>query len=468
MQDISINTILIRFVRHHIGWLLLPVSLAIAVTAIAESSSPQWVHGSWVNVRSTPSSTATIVTRVTANTKVALLSRAGKWCKVRTYPANINGFVACRLLGDKPLSLDVIGRQRLPNGKPNPAFSAVRSFWIAPSVVRLKQAGEFFWGTMLSDEDRAREHPDMYSKTSDGQPQFNWDTRPQPHRFPIPEFEAMKTLLGKGVVAHPERRPKIIPWSDFNIDEKQRRRSSTTIKGRWFQSEHIDLMKKGKLDKVIPSYFKKVEDLAPPSASVEQISAHFGIRERMRVISGPQWVYFRHESPYVRGNWDVGSTELSLEKPVIEYVIGRQGLAAASEWAAVELDDITLDYACTEGFSIKQRAKQRLPGYPKIKNPLVWFFTPKALLKKKVAIKTFARRLNAASEKSNLRGLAQSLLVMHEIDLDADAVADLSVWEVMGKSALGASEEFAVLRIIFVNINGVWHFLDMDSLGECT
>ena len=409
---------------------------------------------------------ADVITQFSANTKVALLSQNGEWCKIRSLTSKLKGFMVCRLLGDEPLKIEVVGRKHLSHGKPNPAYSALRAFWIAPSLVRLQDAGKYFWGTMLNDVQRAKERPNMYSRTADGQPQFSWDTRPKPRRFPVPEFDAMKELMKQGVVAHAERRPAIIPWSDLNVEKP----GTNTIKGRWFDTQHIRLMKIGRLAEIKPSYFKKPERLAPPSASVEQLSAQFGIRERLKITSGPQWVHFRHEDPYVRGYWDMGSTELSLEKPVFEYVIGRQGLAAASEWQAKELDDITQDYVCTEGFSVKPHAKKRLPGYPKIKDPLVWFFTPKALPNKKVAIKTFARRLNEDSKKNGLHRIGQSLLVMHEIDVNRDAVVDLSVWEIMGKPYLdfGGLEDTVVLRIIFVNIDGTWHFLDMETYGECT
>lgn len=448
------------------------VSGALAVPAYAaESSKQRWVHGSWVNVRSTASPNGSVIARVTANTQVNLVSEQGEWCKITSKKPDIQGFMACHLLGKQPLSLSEVGTPP-PHGGSDPHYSPTRAFWLAPSVVRLLAAGQFFWSTMLSETQRKQEHPSIYGDPQPNEQKFDWDKRPQPVRFPIPEFEAMKTLLQNGVVAAPERRPAIIRWSDLKQASPEKGREAITLSGRWFDQSTLRLMQQGKLDPVKPSLFKRVEELAPPSVSVEELSAQFGIRERIRVLSGPKWVHFRHEEPRVVGSWDVGAVEITLEKPVIEYVVGRQGLAAAAEWAATDKQDVEAEPGCTTGFSHVQRAKRRLPDYPQVKDPLVWFYAPKALPYKKVEIKTYARRL--ASETDDRRSRQDSqykLLVMYELDLDSDGVTDLSVWEAMGASVMGGgadAEDTVMLRMIFANIGGAWHLLATDSFGECT
>lgn len=442
----------------------------------AESSSPRWVHGSWVNVRATASPQASVVARVTANTQVNLVSEQGEWCKIALKQPDLQGFIACQLLGKQPLSLSEVGTPP-PPGDTDPRYSPTRAFWLAPSVVRLREAGQFFWSTMLSETQRAKEDSSTYGEhppTAAGitMPVFDWEQRPQPLRFPIPEFEAMKARLQAGVVAAPERRPAIIRWSALKQASPEKGREAFMYSGRWFEQGALRLMQQGKLDPVKPSLFKRVEELAPPSVSAEGLSAQFGIRERVRILSGPKWVHFRHDVPRVVGSWDIGSLEITLENPVIEYVIGRQGLAAAAEWAATDKQDVEVEDGCTTGFAHAQRAKRRLPDYPQVKDPLVWFYLPKALPYKKAEIKTYARRLVPETDDRRFsQGSQYRLLVMHEVDLDGDGVTDLSVWEAMGASVMGAgtgADDAVMLRVIFVNIGGEWQLLDTDSFGECT
>jgi len=396
--------------------------------------------------------------RLTANTQVNLLSQQGEWCEIASKSPETRGFMACSMLGNQPLSLSDVGTPP-PGAKPDPRYSPTRAFWMAPSVVRLQAAGDFFWSTMLNDTQRKKEEPSSDSGSQD---------QPKPVRFPIAEFDAMKDLMRSGVVAAPERRPAIIRWADLKHAATDGRRDSIIVSGRQIEGGTLAMMHLGRLDPVKPSLFKRTEELAPRSASVEQISAQFGIRERMRVLGGPKWVHSRHNYPRVIGNWDIGSFEINLEKPVIEYVVGRKGLASAMEWAASEKHDVEAESNCAGGFGLRQRGKRPLPDYPSVKDPLVWFYVPKALPYRKVAIKTYARRLDPQTGNSSGGEGGLTLLVMHEVDLDGDGIADLMAWEGMGQPGEPNSGDAALLRVDFANIAGEWHLLDIDSYEECT
>jgi hypothetical protein len=334
-------------------WILLTIT-----ATSAHSADQRWIHGSWVNLRSGPSADARIVTQLTINTPVTVHTKQGEWCEISVATPTARGYVVCKLIGGKPLSLADLGQPRLPGGRPNPDFSPERAFWIAPSVSRLLQAGDFYWRTMLNQNQRAREVIDVYREQGKKQE--------KPHRFPIAEFDAMKERMQKGVVAPPDSRPTM-PREEF--------------------------VEREGLRPVKPSLFKRVTDLAPASSSVEQLSAQFEILEQARVLSGPDWVHHRHDTPRVLGHWDIGSLQLTLQKPLVEYVVGRQGLAAALQWKAEEIQDYKAEHYCTRGFSLAQRAKVRLPGYPEVKDPLVWFFVPQALPNKK-GNQTMARDSN--------------------------------------------------------------------------
>lgn len=444
-------------------WLWLPLSLA-AMTA--QAADQQWVHGSWVNLRSGPSADAKVVSQLSTNTPVTVDVRQGEWCEISARTPNVRGYVACRLLGEKLLTLADLGQPKLPDGAPNPDFNPARAFWIAPSVAHLIQAGDFFWATMLSKSQKENEAIDVYRDPAAGQ-----KAQLKPHRFPIPEFEAMKARVQQGIVAPPSSRPAVVPWSTLKQAEPQPGRDQVMIAGHWLAPETLQLMKAGKLDSVKPSLFKHGSEIAPASASVEQLSAQFEILEQVRILGGAEWAHHRHDTPRVFGHWDIGSLRLSLQKPVVEYVVGRQGLAAALQWKAEETQDYKAEDYCTSGFSLAQRAKTRLPDYPRVKDPLVWFFAPKPLPYKKVAIKTMARQFEPDTEGKKFGRPMYSLLVMHEIDLDGDGVPDLSAWEVMGQPSLYEQpdqSDLVLLRITFANIAGEWHLLDMDSYGECT
>jgi hypothetical protein len=184
---------------------LLFVLLALSSFA-AESADSRWVHGSWVNVRSAASSKGDVVARLTANTPVTMLTDQGEWCEISAKTPEVHGFMACKLLGNKPLLLSDVGTAPPYGSKADPRYSPTRAFWIAPSVARLGAAAEFFWTTMLSDAQRKAERPDDL---------VVMDQRTAPVRFPIPEFDAMKALLQNGIVAAEERRPAIIRWSEL-------------------------------------------------------------------------------------------------------------------------------------------------------------------------------------------------------------------------------------------------------------
>lgn len=425
-------------------WLWLPLPLAVMT---AQGAEQRWVHGSWVNLRTGPSAEANVVSQLTTNTPVAVHTRQGEWCEISAQAPKVRGYVACRLIGDKRLTLADLGQPKLPDGAPNPDFNPARAFWVAPSVTRLIQAGDFFWATMLSKSQQESETIDI-----DREPALQQKAQLKPHRFPIPEFEAMKARVQQGIVAPPSSKPPMLA-------------------GHSLAPETLQLMKMGKLDSVKPSLFKHASEIASASSSVEQLSAQFEITEQVRILDGPQWAHHRHDTPRVFGHWDIGSLKLSLQKPVAEYVVGRQGLAAALQWKAEETQDYKAEYSCTSGFSLAQRAKTRLPDYPQVKDPLVWFFVPKALPYKKVAIKTLARQFEPMTEGKKFGQPTYSLLVMHEIDLDGDSIPDLSAWEVMGQPSLYEQpdqSDLVVLRITFANIAGEWRLLDMDSYGECT
>ena len=426
-----------------------------------------WVQGSWVNLRAAPSAKAPVVSRLIVNTEASLLAEQGDWCEVAAAAQETRGFMSCKLLGAAPLTLDDIDAKPDANGKLNPRYSPTRAFWLAPSAARLKTAGEHFWSSMLSEAQRSRE---AYEGNQPDMPEFDEAKPPKIVRYPVPEFDAMKALMKEGVIAAPENRPPFIKWEEILQrvrDSENDPYASVGVSSLWLYDYARKLALAGNITPVRPSFFKRAEELAPRVATIEGLSSQFGITERMRILSGPKWAFFRHDTQRVHGYWDLGSFELTLEKPVVEYVIGRQGLASASQWLPVEKHDITADGSCEEGMDFALRGKMPLAGYPKVKDPLIWIHTPEALPFKKVAVKRFAKRIPPSrSELPAWQRRDLSLVVMHDIDVDGDGIADLAVWE--GMPAGGGYGAEVATRLVLANIAGEWFLIEASTYTECT
>lgn len=432
----------------------------------AAAAEPQWVQGSWVNLRAAAAANGAIVDRLIVNTEVALLSKQGDWCEVTAKTPEVRGFVTCSMLGTRAVSLAEVGSPTLEAQQPNPRYSAPRAFWLAPSMVRLQAAGDHFWTVMLTDAQRAKEQPRRFDDK--GNPIPDGDKRPPPVRYAIPEFEAMKDLLKHGVVAAPERRPVLVRWAELQqaVANSGTTYGSIQLAGdRWVPDAVGPMVRNARLNAARPSFFQREADLAPAASGIEQLSAQFGIVERLKVLGGPKWVHPRHQDAHVRGNWDIGSFEITLDKPVLEYAVGRKGLAGLRESTASWKYDVTEDESCSAGFNLTPRATRSLPGYPQVKDPLVWLPVAKPVPFKKVRVTTAARKLSLAPKEQEERN-AYTTIFMHDVDIDGDGVPDLAVWEGMLRDGNGG--DTLGVRVVFANIGGEWFLMDADYLTECT
>jgi hypothetical protein len=355
-----------------------------------------------------------------------VVSDKGKWCEITSEAMKRKGFIVCRLLGNRPLKLEDVGNSD------SSEYNPLRAFWVAPSVYRLKLAGEHYEKTMLSERQKRSEN---LGDIVDHNAKFINPVRPK-----ISEFEEMKKLLEKGVVAHREMRRKLPSVN----------------------SEHSFVLER--MSKARRSLFKNQDELAPLSFTIEALSAQFGITERMRVLSGAKWYRSEYENR-VAGAWDVGDLEIMLEKPVITYVVGRTGLASAAAQKGPERQNADSEYGCQESSDFGLRGGRRLRGYPEVKDPLISFYTKEPLPYKKVDIKL------REFEAQHRIGESESRPKPHfryEIDLDRDGRADLTVWEVKMRWT-SSSEKNIVERHLFGNIDGEWRLFKSDYYYDgCT
>ncbi|MDR2450575.1 MAG: hypothetical protein LBE85_02135 [Candidatus Accumulibacter sp.] len=429
-----------------------------------------WVWGSWVNVRESADARSAVIDHVTTNTTVETGVREGGMCEIEwsATDARKHGFVACRLLGKRPLTLEETSREYLANAlQLNPQYSPPRAFWISPSMRALINAGEYFERTLLSSKQNELE------QNVSGVP-CREDGLPPIVRYPIPEFDAMKALLEKGIVAGRNENQLLLDCAQVR---------ARNMEGNW-QGEQLDTLEEWlerlyfhsfdamdfcylpengilALPKIRSSFFKD-ENILPGTAPIEQISAHFGIIERLRVTGGPYWAESHYDSIWLVGAWDIGFYDLTLAQPVFEHVIGSDGQIGIHEWtpkvspmpgykAWKEKIGIYYYVECEEGrvgFNNQRRASKHVSGSP-VEEALFWFQSPTVLplQKAKVAMKK-----------------PHEDITVHEVDLDHDGIPDFVHWHFEDEKA----DYYNKHRVVFINIDGVWYPFERDRYEVCT
>jgi hypothetical protein len=353
----------------------------------------------------------------------------------------------------------------------NPQYSPPRAFWISPSMRALLNAGEYFERTLLSNNQDKLEHS------------FFEETEPPPIvRYPVPEFEAMKALLEKGIVAGSSEDPPLLDCAQVR---------ARNMAGNW-QGEQINTLEEWleklyfysfdamdycylpenkilALPKIRSSFFKD-KNILPGTAPIEQISAHFWITEQIRVTGGPYWASSRHDPTWLNGAWDIGSYDLMLAQPVFEHIISGNGQIGVYEWIpkvsyhgrdtrpfSPEPGNLegkgkfgiyyyTECKECTAGFVNRRRASKRVAGSP-VKDALLWFQSPVVLPLQKA---------NVATKKPH------GDITVYEVDLDHDGIPDFVHWHFEDKT------HDTKYRAIFINIDGIWYPFERDYYEVCT
>jgi hypothetical protein len=217
-----------------------------------------------------------------------------------------------------------------------------------------------------------------------------------------------------------------------------------------------------------PSLFRSPAQLAPPHADVEHVSARFGLREAARVLRGPNWgvTVAREFTPRFDDAWDVGALEVRLLSPAVRHVIGRQGFISAHRTVMKTVIEPDADVTCTDRIALQPEDGEPVRGYPRVKDPLTWFYVPEALAATQARITSRTHRIRAKDEAPDA---PLRRLVTHEIDIDGDRVPDLLAWERWGPPQL-APEADQVRREtgLLANIGGRWWLLAIETIEECT
>ena len=421
-------------------WLLAATSLQAEI----EQPAQQFVHGSWINVRAEPAGNAPVHTHWSANTAVKVHEKSGDWCHAGTDDAAI-GWVGCKLLGAKPLTL--AGLQMLDSaGAPQPD-AAARAFWVAPSVGRFVAMGQAFNYQALSAEQREREQRTQ-----------------KPIRFPIPEFDAAKERLTRGVLPRIEQelaRVDVASWK--SMGELQTWRTDENASS---QVRQLDPARH--LPKPRPSLFGKHSDIALLNESTTDVLIAVSHKAPKIGFRGkPEWVQGHHDEG-VWGIWDVREVHVRFAQPLVQHVVARNGLVGATGVAEQTAATSSPAEGCAEGFTPLLAGKP-MSGWPKPKEDarLVAFLLPQALALKSVDISSRKARASFRTESySPWIEPTQQDIVIHAIDLNADGAPDLAMIEWLETGVISALPRST--RLEFVNIAGRWWFTGGELYGECT
>jgi hypothetical protein len=457
--------------------------LALALLPLAAGGEEMFVHGSWVNVRGSDDPQSAVFTHLVTNTKVRVMARGEKMCEIvfvwdtddpkLKWKASTNdyltgefGFVACALLSEKPLTL-------------KDTRDPLRRFWISPSAWALFQAGWYFQGALLPLKQQNLENGDKEDggRCSD-QEEISCPQAPLV-RYLVPEFEAMKTVLAEGIVVEDAPLLPCLQTRHSQSDKTFWQIDAITsfLGGNYCQLPGLPELQ---LPEISPSYFRSNKGILPGNASLEWISAHFGIAETGRKITAPYWASsHKYDDFHYAGSWDIGIYELKLEKPVVEHVISINGNIAAYQWTPAEriyrtpfseLDNdktwVGVNYETQSSYhsvNHTRRGQALLPGYTAVHIPesylfqgyteddgqkiLLWFQSADALPLKKASVSR--RDLDLTGKIPN----HSEKIAVFEVDLDHDGVADFVKWY---------WHEMDTFSAVFININGEWHRFEAE------
>ncbi|MDH4191599.1 MAG: hypothetical protein OEW21_15530 [Betaproteobacteria bacterium] len=473
--------------------------LALAVSAgtvlgaeeAASKSAQRWVRGSWLDVYSAADAKAAVRAKIVANTSVKLVATAQKFCEIEWEGAK-RGFISCEWLGEAPLVLEEIGQKDLPGKprKPNPKYAPLHAFWIEPSLKRLQEAGKYLEETLLSPAQRKAEAEREFDFVGD-QAEISQRRADALRKLPgikrhvVPELEAMKTVMGKGVTAPKSYWRQPISWEAVSVALKQgpatskevNQALSTIAPGLAGSPPQIWLYQHLALPAIKASYFKSSGEIGGPREGYEALSAQFNIPYRVRILGKPEW----KEIPRIPGGhnigvfgfWDVGPLEIALTNPVYETAVDLKGnIAVAKTYAkkTLEFDDSRLWCNDDNGADFREWFSAGvLPNYPSITKSVVFFRTKEIPRLRKASVETRSRPIRMPAEIAKSDGnlppgdldIANSLDL---VDLDGDKVPDLAVW-VFALPYDGPGEQNS--KFVFVNLNGIWHLFDIEYTRYC-
>lgn len=405
------------------------VALAVLFVALPAWSGEEAVRYGYVNasrlpLRATPSVEAQAVAHVVTNQRLHLIASQGEWCEVAESTGDARGYCQCKYLGESPLSMSAID-DRLAHSKLTARERLdwlARAFWVAPSLERWISVGKAMDEVLLSKETRDKEYAEG-----------------KPLRFKVPEFEAMKKRLEQGMVAPAT---KALEPTSSGYDQAR----DTALKRVTLPNIKPSLFDEGDAF-ALPGRPFKLESSTAGGQLVDRLSATHGVPFRVRV-----------EQPvfYLGGNaetmvaaWDVGAITASFDAPVRINGVTRRGLPTALDIQAVGMD-FNLGGCYGSTLALNTRAVKKMPPW---QDTLVaWVGKPATG--------------NATVKTRRDRGKGPyDALVVDDIDLDGDGVADFSIWNGRYRPTVSAE---GLWQAVYANIAGKWQLLAYQEDLDCT
>ena len=423
------------------------------------AAKQRYVQGSWVNLRESAQSTARIVAQVPANTALQQLTERDGWCAVlyagdaRLGPPlseSVQAHIACNLLADQPLTLSQAGKD------------AARAFWVAPSPNRLRAYGNAL------PRPPALQLPAL--------------AKSHAHEMPVQypgraEWDAAKKLMRAGVVLRPEQeidrgRP-VNPLDDLKLATRPEYDNIPAV---------APLATKPTLPAIAPSYFRSHTSVALlHETDADGLAAVAGTSICVIPTGVPVGRFNRHsghEIEYITGLWDVGTADQAFAPALTIYAITHQGLVGAHTVRQRYWDISNEDHYCGghypgRGFNDPGEEAQPVRGYAKLSDSaqvLTRLVLPAKLPPDAVKVKT-RRYATSWMQPADppIRDKPQrknTAVMVHEIDLDRDGVAD--ILRIDTPSPGGMSFEPIFDWRWYVNINGQWFRAGYWVDQECT
>lgn len=468
----------------HLCSLILAIAFLLASELILAEATPdmafksKWVNGSWVNVRSAPSLGGKVMTHLKVNTPVKAAPAKDDFCEIR-YEETQRGFIACSLLGEQLVKIEDVGVQYDQNMSPNPTYSPTRAFWIQPSLGRLKEAGDYFENTLLTPAQKELET--KVDRNADG----SFQERPQPIRFVVPEFEAMKAVLISGVIATSSQTMNYGLWSDIKrsvaIGSTEDPSKVNPLHYRLQESEYPTMLRQVELPPAKPSYFKGINEVVVSDNNVETLSAKFKIPYAIKILNSASNQTDNEGTPYVYGAWDLGELDAFLTQQIYTTTVSYRGKIKTEPTNIVnqhriERNDQGEASGCQVGFQFGWTPPQVAAtlNMGDIKNDTLFhFYTKNPLVSKQARIiEEPAKKLNAdetAMRYDSYKTFRYSSTKY--FDVDNDGAADFAVWEGYRIPSGDYSDEMSKhllpepnFRMIFVNAGGQWYLTTIDEV----
>jgi hypothetical protein len=396
----------------------------LVIATLQGQAAPAFVQASRAALRSKPITTAPILDFLPTNTEVDVLETTNDWCRVRTRISKIEGFIACRLLAERPLTLEAIEAELK---KPGVASRErldweSRAFWIAPSLTRFETVGLLMEYVFRRFEDES----------------------PRPRNA---EFDAMKQRLSQPTVVS-STRPPMIRIDPLTVRPTPLEVADTPLR---------EAIKRAALPSIRPSYFHEGEPLYPIAlrpftvrgsgeiavALIDALSHEHRVAFRTRRWE-PAWsAHFGWA-----GAWDVGRVEVLFDREVTVHGITGQG--APTGFTIASLVAPLGTQACV-GSRIDIKGRPVNTGWRE--SIVAW--VGKAPPQTRAAVTT--RQVNGPDKYKKL--------VIELVDLDGDSVPEFSLWAGLEPAVISTETYW---KAVFANVGGTWLLLAFNQEADCT